>query len=75
VDHARGGVVVLCKTCEAVIGELKCVVFLLLSVVNLRDGVRSTGYAICLGLGIYVESVIWDLGSYGSLMWFWVHMV
>jgi len=34
--------VVLCKTCETVIGELKCVVFLILCVVNLRDGVMST---------------------------------
>jgi hypothetical protein len=29
--------VVLCKTCETVIVELKCVVFLLIYVVNLRD--------------------------------------
>ncbi len=28
---------VLCKTCETVIVELKCVVFLLIYVVNLRD--------------------------------------
>ncbi len=33
---------VLCKTCEAITKELMCVVFLLLCVVNLRDGVRST---------------------------------
>jgi hypothetical protein len=37
------GVVVLCKTCEAIKGELKCVVFLFLCVVNLRDGVMSIG--------------------------------
>jgi len=37
--------VVLCKTCEAVTEELKRVVFLLLFVVNLRDGVMST--SIC----------------------------
>jgi hypothetical protein len=34
-------IVVLCKTYEAINGELKCVVFLLLCVVNLRDGVIS----------------------------------
>jgi hypothetical protein len=34
--------VVLCKTCEVVTGELICVVFLFLCVVNLRDGVRNT---------------------------------
>ncbi len=33
---------VICKTCEAVTGELKCVVFLLLCVVNLKDGVMNT---------------------------------
>jgi hypothetical protein len=22
-----------------------------------------------------LQNVIWDLGSCGSLMWFWVHMV
>ncbi len=36
------GVVVLCKTCEAVNGESKCVVFFFLCVVNLRGGVVST---------------------------------
>ncbi len=46
----QGGVVVLCKTCEAVIGELKCVVFLLLCVVNMRDGVKSTGLCNLFGL-------------------------
>ncbi len=30
---------VLCKTCEAITGDLKCVVFLFLCVVNLRDDV------------------------------------
>jgi hypothetical protein len=35
--------VVFCKTCED-IRELKCVVFLLLCVVNLKDGVMSTGF-------------------------------
>ncbi len=34
---------VLCKTCEAIIGELICVVFLFLCVVKLRDGVEKTG--------------------------------
>jgi len=32
--------VVFCKTCEVVTGELMCVVFLLLCVVNLKDGVE-----------------------------------
>ncbi len=34
---------VFCKTCEIVTWELKCVFFLLLCVVNLRDGVMNTG--------------------------------
>ncbi len=42
---------VLCKTCEAVIGELKCVVFLLLCVVNLRDNVMSTSLCNLFRLG------------------------
>jgi hypothetical protein len=39
----KGGAVVLCKTCEAIIGEWICVIFLLLCVANLRDGVRNIG--------------------------------
>jgi hypothetical protein len=42
--------VVLCKTCETIIRELMCVVFLLLCVVNLRDGVRSTRLCNMFGL-------------------------
>jgi hypothetical protein len=42
--------VVFCKTCEIVIRELKCVVFLLLCVVNLKDGVMSTGFCNLFGL-------------------------
>ncbi len=34
---------VLCKTCEVVNGELKCVVFFLLCVVNLKGDVISIG--------------------------------
>jgi len=41
---------VLCKTCEVVNGELKCIVFLLLCVVNLKDGVVSTGLCNLFGL-------------------------
>ncbi len=41
---------VLCKTCEVVIGELICVVFLFLCVVNLRDGVRNIGLNNLFGL-------------------------
>ncbi len=41
---------VFCKTCEIVIRELKCVVFLLLCVVNLKDGVMSTGFCNLFGL-------------------------
>jgi hypothetical protein len=44
------GAMVLCKTCETFIKELKCVVFLLLCVVNLRDGVMNTGLCNLLGL-------------------------
>jgi hypothetical protein len=36
------GVVVFCKTCEAINGELKCVVFFFLCVVNL-GGVMTIG--------------------------------
>jgi len=43
--------VVLCKTCETISGELKCVVLLLLCVVNLRDGVMSIGLCNLSGLG------------------------
>jgi hypothetical protein len=54
VDHVKGGrggdVVVLCKTCEAIIGELKCVVLLLLCVFNLRDGVMTFGLCNLFGL-------------------------
>jgi hypothetical protein len=42
--------VVLCKTREVVIGELKCVAFLFLCVVNLKDGVMSTGFCNLFGL-------------------------
>jgi hypothetical protein len=49
VDHVgEGGFVVLCKTCKT--KELKCVVFLLLCVVNLRDDVMSTGLCNLFGL-------------------------
>jgi hypothetical protein len=41
----------LCKTCEAITGELKCVIFLLLFVVNLKDGVMSIGICNLFGLG------------------------
>ncbi len=41
---------VLCKTCEAVTRELKCVVFLFLCVVNLRDGVMNIGLCNLFGL-------------------------
>ncbi len=41
---------VLCKTCEGVTGELKCVVFLLLCVVNLWDGVMNIGICNLFGL-------------------------
>ncbi len=39
---------VLCKTCEA--EELKCVVFLFLCVVNLKDGATSMGLSNLFGL-------------------------
>jgi hypothetical protein len=42
--------VVLCKTCEAVTRELKCVVFLFLCVVNLRDSVKNTRLCNLSGL-------------------------
>ncbi len=49
MDHVgEGGFVVLCKTCKT--KELKCVVFLLLCVVNLRDDVMSTGLCNLFGL-------------------------
>ncbi len=41
---------VLCKTCETVTKDLKCVVFLLLCVIDLRDGVMSIGLCNLLGL-------------------------
>jgi hypothetical protein len=41
---------VLCKTCEAITRELKCVVFLLLCVVNLRDGVVNIYLCNLFGL-------------------------
>ncbi len=41
---------ILCKTYEAVNGELKCVVFLLLCVVNLMDGVMNTSLCNLFGL-------------------------
>jgi hypothetical protein len=40
----------LCKTCEAITRELKCVVFLLLRAINLRDGVMNTGLCNLFGL-------------------------
>ncbi len=56
-------------------GELMCVVFLLLCVVNLRDDVMNNDFATYLGLGIYVTKCnmglgfLWKLdvvlGSYG----------
>ncbi len=41
---------VLCKTCETDTWELKCVVFLLLCVVNLRDGVMNISLCNLFGL-------------------------
>jgi hypothetical protein len=38
------------KTYETINGELKCVVFLLLCVVNLRDGVMNMGLNNLFGL-------------------------
>ncbi len=47
---------VLCKTCEAVNGELKCVVFFFLCVVNLRGGVMNIGLCNLFGLrGLYYK--------------------
>jgi hypothetical protein len=44
---------VLCKTCEAINGEFKCVVFLFFCVINLRDGVMchnlNLGFATKVG--------------------------
>jgi hypothetical protein len=41
---------VLCKTCETIIGELICVVFLLLCVLNLKNGVKNNGLCNLFGL-------------------------
>ncbi len=41
---------VLCKTCETTTRDLKCVVFLVLCVVNLRDGVTNTNLCNVFGL-------------------------
>jgi hypothetical protein len=69
------GVVVLCKTSEVVTRELICVIFLILCVVNLRDGVGNIGLCnlsrlrdLCwkcnLGFGfLWKLDVV--LGSYG----------
>jgi hypothetical protein len=46
----KRGAVVLCKTCETVTKELICVVFLLLCVVNLKDGVRNIRLCNLFGL-------------------------
>ncbi len=48
-DHLKGGLWFFCKTCEIVIRKLKCVVFLLLCVVNLKDGVMNTGFCNLFG--------------------------
>ncbi len=40
---------VICKTYEVINGVLKCVVFLFLCVVNLRDGVMSTSLCNLFG--------------------------
>jgi hypothetical protein len=56
--------VVLCKTCEVVNGELKCVIFLLLCVVNLRDGAMNTSLNNLFGLkglSYKVQSGTWVL--------------
>jgi hypothetical protein len=49
-ESYKGRVVVLCKNREAIIGELKYVVFLFLCVVNLRDGAMSTSLCNSFGL-------------------------
>jgi len=54
--------VLLCKTREVVIGELKCVVFLLLCVVNLRDNVMSASLCYLFGLRGYVTKCDLRLG-------------
>jgi hypothetical protein len=54
--------VVICKTCEAIKGGLKCVVFFLLCIVNLKDGVMSTRLSNLfglMGLCYKVQSRIW----------------
>ncbi len=51
MDHGGGGeAMVFCKTYEAVTKELNCVVFLLICVVNLKDGVMSIGLCNLFGL-------------------------
>ncbi len=56
---------VLCKTCETIDGELKCVFFFFLCVVNLRGGVMSIGSCNLFGTWVVVE----------ILMLFWVYVV
>jgi hypothetical protein len=75
VDHAKGGAVVLCKTCEVVTRELICVVFLILCAFNLRDGVKNTRLCNMFELRDLCWKCNMGLGFCGSLMWFWVHMV
>jgi hypothetical protein len=48
---------VLCKTCETINGELKCVVFFFLCVVNLRGGVMSIGLCNLFGLKVICYKV------------------
>jgi hypothetical protein len=50
------GAMVLCKTCEIINGELKCVVLCFLCIVNLRGGVMNTGLCNLFGLkGLYYK--------------------
>jgi hypothetical protein len=47
---------VLCKTCETINGELKCVILFFLCMFNLRGGVMNNGLCNLFGLkGLYYK--------------------
>jgi hypothetical protein len=64
--------VVLCQTCEAINGELKCVVFFFFLMYYQFEG-WCYEYRFMQSIwtrGFILQSVTWDLGFSGSLMLF-----
>jgi hypothetical protein len=66
---------VLYRTCEVVNGELKCVVSFFMCC-QFEGWCHDYWFMQSIWTqGSMLQSVIWELGSCGSLMLFWVYVV